>query len=57
LDEFSTAYFDDILIFSKDPAEYRKHVTQILEKLRSAGLQADIKKKKKKNFPSRGQSF
>jgi hypothetical protein len=44
LDEFCTAYINDILIFSKDPAEHRKHVTQVLEKLRSAGLQADIKK-------------
>jgi hypothetical protein len=32
------------LIFSKDPAEHRKHVTQMLEKLRLAGLQANIKK-------------
>jgi hypothetical protein len=44
LDEFCTAYVNDILIFSKNPAEHRKYVTQMLEKLRSAGLQADIKK-------------
>jgi hypothetical protein len=44
LNEFCTAYVDDILIFSKNPTEYHKHVTQVLEKLGSAGLQADIKK-------------
>jgi hypothetical protein len=44
LDEFCTAYVDDILIFSKDSAKHYEHVTQVLEKLRSAGLQADIKK-------------
>jgi hypothetical protein len=44
LDKFCTAYVNDILFFSKNPAEYRKYVTQVLEKLRLAGLQADIKK-------------
>jgi hypothetical protein len=44
LDEFCTAYVNDILIFSENPIKYHKHVTQVLEKLRSAGLQADIKK-------------
>jgi hypothetical protein len=44
LDEFCTVYVNDILIFSEDSAEHRKYVTQVLEKLRSAGLQANIKK-------------
>jgi hypothetical protein len=44
LDEFCTAYVNDILIFSENPAEYRKYVTQMLEKLQLAGLQANIKK-------------
>jgi hypothetical protein len=44
LNEFCTAYINDILIFSKNPTKHYKHVTQILEKLRLAGLQADIKK-------------
>jgi hypothetical protein len=44
LNEFCTAYVNDILIFSENPIKYHKHVTQVLEKLRSAGLQADIKK-------------
>jgi site-specific recombinase XerC len=44
LDEFCTAYVNNILIFLKNPSDHRKHVAQMLEKLRSAGLQADIKK-------------
>jgi hypothetical protein len=44
LDEFCTAYVNDILIFFENPIEYHKHVTQVLKKLRSAGLQANIKK-------------
>jgi hypothetical protein len=44
LDEFCTAYVDDILIFSENSAKHHEHVTQVLEKLRSAGLQANIKK-------------
>jgi hypothetical protein len=44
LDEFCTAYVNDILIFSKNSTKHHKHVTQVLKKLRSAGLQADIKK-------------
>jgi hypothetical protein len=35
---------NNILIFSKNPFDHRKHVAQVLEKLRNAGLQADIKK-------------
>jgi hypothetical protein len=44
LDEFCTAYVNNILIFSKNSAKYHEHVTQVLEKLRSAGLQANIRK-------------
>jgi ribosome-interacting GTPase 1 len=44
LDEFCTAYVNDILIFSEESTKHHEHVTQILEKLKSAGLQADIKK-------------
>ncbi|KAJ3557675.1 hypothetical protein NPX13_g9881 [Xylaria arbuscula] len=44
LDEFCTAYVDDILIFSEDPLEHWDHVRKVLQKLREAGLQADIKK-------------
>ena len=44
LDVFCTAYLDDILIYSEDPLEHEAHVKKVLERLRSAGLQADIKK-------------
>jgi hypothetical protein len=44
LNEFCTAYVNNILIFSENPAKHHEHVTQILKKLKSAGLQANIKK-------------
>jgi hypothetical protein len=46
LDDFCIAYLDDILIYSKNPEEHKIHVYKVLEKLRLAGLQADIKKYK-----------
>ena len=42
LDDFYTAYLDDIIIYSKDPLEHEGHVRKVLERLRNAGLQADI---------------
>jgi len=44
LDDFCTAYLDDILIYSDNALEHEKHVMKVLERLRKAGLQADIKK-------------
>lgn len=44
LSDFCTAYIDDILIYSNNPLEHEAHVKQVLDKLRSAGLQADIRK-------------
>lgn len=44
LDDFCTAYLDDIIIYSKDPKEHASHVRKVLLKLKEAGLQADIKK-------------
>jgi hypothetical protein len=44
LDEFCIAYVNDILIFSENPAKHHEHVIQVLEKLKSAELQANIKK-------------
>ena len=44
LDDFCTAYLDDILIYSENESEHEEHVKKVLEKLRKAGLQADIKK-------------
>jgi hypothetical protein len=44
LDDFCTAYLDDILIYSDDELMHQEHVKKVLQRLRDAGLQADIKK-------------
>jgi hypothetical protein len=45
LDEFVSAYIDDILIYSSGSLEeHRKQVKQVLQRLRDAGLQLDIDK-------------
>ena len=44
LDDFCTVYLDDILIYSEIEAEHEIHVKRVLQKLREAGLQADITK-------------
>lgn len=44
LDDFCTAYLDDILIYSEDPTQHQEHVAKVLQRLRDAGLQADIQK-------------
>jgi hypothetical protein len=44
LDDFCTAYLDDIIIYSEDPLEHEEHVCKVLERLRDASLQADIRK-------------
>lgn len=44
LDDFCTAYIDDILIYSENTKENTKHVRQILQRLREAGLQVDVQK-------------
>jgi GTP cyclohydrolase III len=44
LDEFCIAYVNDILIFSENSTKHHEHVIQVLEKLKFAELQADIKK-------------
>ena len=44
LDDFCTAYVDDILIYSGDLLEHEVHVKMVLQRLRDAGLQVDIKK-------------
>jgi len=38
LDDFCTAYLDDIIIYSEDPLEHKCHVRKVLERLRQAGL-------------------
>ncbi|KAI0995914.1 Transposon Ty3-I Gag-Pol polyprotein [Podosphaera aphanis] len=44
LDEFCTAYIDDILIFSGTLQEHEIHVKKVLSRLQEAGLQIDINK-------------
>ena len=44
LDDFCTAYLDDILIYSDNVLEHENHVKLVLQRLRAAGLQVDIKK-------------
>ena len=44
IDDFCTAYIDDILIYSEDPLEHEEHVRKVLDRLRQAGLPVDVKK-------------
>ncbi len=44
LDMFCTVYLDNILIYLENELEHEEHVIKVLQKLREARLQADIKK-------------
>lgn len=44
LDNFCTTYLDDILIYLDNPLEHGIHVRLVLQRLREAGLQANINK-------------
>ena len=44
LDNFCTAYLNDILIYSDTEEEHIKHVRQVLRRLREAGLFLNINK-------------
>ena len=44
LNDFCSAYLDDVIIFSETQEEHTKQVRKVLTKLRGAQLQADIKK-------------
>ena len=44
LDDFCTAYLDDIMIYSDNELKHEEHVCKVLLRLRKAGPQADIKK-------------
>lgn len=44
LDNFVTAFVDDLLIYSSNELEHKMHVQKVLERLRAAGLQASLEK-------------
>jgi hypothetical protein len=44
LDDFLVAYLDDLLIYLKTLKEHKRHVRQVLERLRKAGLYLNAKK-------------
>jgi hypothetical protein len=44
LDQFCSAYLDDILIYSKTKEEHTEHIRKVLQRLREAGLFAKISK-------------
>jgi hypothetical protein len=44
LDDFCTAYLDDILIYLEDSLEHNEHVQKVLQQLWDIGLQVDVKK-------------
>ena len=44
LNNFVTAFVDDLIIYSKNEAEHEKHVKMVLERLHAVGLQVSIKK-------------
>lgn len=44
IDHTCIVYLDDILVYSQDPAEHVKHVSQVLDKLRQNSLYANASK-------------
>ncbi|KAL2009286.1 hypothetical protein VTN00DRAFT_7480 [Thermoascus crustaceus] len=44
LDQFMTVFINNILVYSENELEHQEHVIKILNRLREAELQADIKK-------------
>jgi hypothetical protein len=44
LDQYTTAYADDVLIYSDTAQEHIEHVNEIIQRLHRGGLQGDIKK-------------
>ena len=44
LDKTCTAYLDDVLIYSANRKDHRKHVREVVQRLIEAGLQIDIHK-------------
>jgi hypothetical protein len=46
LDDFCTTYLNDILIYSDNVLEHKHYIKLVLQRLREAGLQVNIKKTK-----------
>jgi hypothetical protein len=46
LDDFCMAYLDNILIYLENPLKHNEHVQKVLEHLRNASLQVNVKKSK-----------
>ena len=44
LDDFCTAYLDNIIIYSNNKLEHETYMKKVLERLQNAGLQVDIRK-------------
>ena len=44
LNDFCTAYLNDIIIYFNNKLKYKEYVCKVLLQLYEAGLQADIKK-------------
>lgn len=44
LDQFCTAYLDDVLVYSENEEEHIEHVNKVLKRLKDRGLQLDIDK-------------
>ena len=44
LDNFVVCYLDDTMIYSKDIKQHEEHVQLVVDKLRSVGLYAKLKK-------------
>ena len=44
LDNYCSAYLDDIIIYSKNKRDHDQHVREVLSRLQAAGLQIDIDK-------------
>jgi hypothetical protein len=44
LDDFCTAYLDDIMIYFDNELEHETYVKKVLERFQNAGLQVNIKK-------------
>jgi hypothetical protein len=44
LNDFCTAYLDNIIIYSKNELEYKEYICKVLQQFQEAGLQVNIKK-------------